>query len=424
MSDPPSKAESASPLEAEERALGRRLAITSHPAGMTFWMVFTEHLPTLLLVSLGASEFQIGLQRAFLPGLQVLQLPTLRTIAFVSKRKILIAGQVFAQVAGIPLLLLHTLGHLDPSQARVVALLSLAGISVGLNVGNTVWFALLRSYVEPERIGKFFGLLRSAWHLALIVYYIGAHFWLERHPGEFAPLLVCAWMLGVLRIGLIARLPERSERTGAKIRVREALALVRDDPRLRRYLIGVASNGALRSSVIPFAIVMMRREVGFSESQVIVATLAYYFGGLVSLYLWGRVADGIGPAPVFRITSIAMACLLLLLVFVDSPGALSYALVLVFFVGFSIFTSGFGVADTQVLFSLAPPDAPARTLVISGVLSSMVIAIVPIAVGLVLGGLLSQSALRLEVYHAFFALAAVLQALVFLPLRGFRRARK
>ena len=48
------------PLEPEERARGRRLAITGHPACMTHRMVYTGQLPTLALVSLGASETPTG----------------------------------------------------------------------------------------------------------------------------------------------------------------------------------------------------------------------------------------------------------------------------------------------------------------------------------------------------------------------------
>ena len=59
---------SLAPLDDEQRARGRRLAITSHPAGMTFRMVFTQHLPTLALVSLGAGEFWVGLQASFAFG--------------------------------------------------------------------------------------------------------------------------------------------------------------------------------------------------------------------------------------------------------------------------------------------------------------------------------------------------------------------
>ncbi|MBW2294941.1 MAG: MFS transporter [Deltaproteobacteria bacterium] len=419
---PISPVQVAAPLDDATRARGRRLAITSHPAGMTFWTVHTEHIPTLLLVSLGASEFQIGLQGAFLPGLQLLQLPTLRRIAQIRKRTILLLGQVAALLGALPLLFLDPLLSFGEATVRGIALVSFALVAAGLNVGNTVWFPMLRSYVDSDRIGHFFGLIRSSWHLALIVYFVSAQQWLLYNPGDYATLFAAAWLLGLLRMALIARMPERSERTEGKIRVREAFARVREDSKLRRYLVGVTLCAAIRTSTVPFAIVMMRREIGFSESQILLTTLAYFGGGLVSLYLWGRVADRIGSAPVFRITAVGMASLLLLLVAIDSNSQRDLMLLLFFFFGFSLLTAGFGVADTRVLFQLSPPEAPARTLVISGVITNVIRALAPILVGVFLEQALSASDDRLAVYHGLFAGLAVLQMLAFIPLQGFTRS--
>jgi predicted MFS family arabinose efflux permease len=419
---PISPVQVAAPLDDATRARGRRLAITSHPAGMTFWTVHTEHIPTLLLVSLGASEFQIGLQGAFLPGLQLLQLPTLRTIAQIPKRTILLLGQVAALLGALPLLFLDPLLSFGEATVRGIALVSFALVAAGLNVGNTVWFPMLRSYVDSNRIGHFFGLIRSSWHLALIVYFVSAQQWLLHNPGDYASLFAAAWLLGLLRMALIARMPERSERTEGKIRVREAFARVREDSKLRRYLVGVTLCAAIRTSTVPFAIVMMRREIGFSDSQILLTTLAYYGGGLVSLYLWGRVADRIGSAPVFRIPALGMASLLLLLVAIDSDSQRDLMLLLFFFFGFSLLTAGFGVADTRVLFQLSPPEAPARTLVISGVITNVIRALAPILVGVVLEQALGASDDRLAVYHGLFVGLAVLQVLAFIPLQGFTRS--
>jgi hypothetical protein len=91
-----------------------------------------------------------------------------------------------------------------------------------------------------------------------------------------------------------------------------------------------------------------------------------------------------------------------------------------FFFLHSVLASGFGVADTHVLFGLTPPEAPTRTLVIASVVVRGLSGIAPITVGLSLDFFLSAGETPLVVYHAFFAVAAVLQALSFWPLRQFR----
>ena len=406
------------PLSPAERAQGRRRAITSHPAGMTFYMVFTQQLPTLSLVQLGASEAAVGLQISFMYLFQLLQLPTLRAVARVPKRWILISGQLLAVAAALPLIFYSDLAA--SPHAVAIALVSFAMVAVGLNVAQTVWFPLLRGYTERQRIGRFFGTLRSGWHLALIVYYLAAQRWMLAHPGAFGPLFVFGWLAGLLRIVLVWKLPERSERTGERIRAREALALVRDDVELRSYLIGITWSHAVRLCVIPFAIVMMRREVGFTEGDVILTTVSWYAGGLASVYLWGRLCDRVGPAPIFLWTSLGMGALVLSLGLVESAGTSTLVGMVAFFFLISALQAGFGVADTHVLFGLAPGDAPARTIVVSQVTANGLAGVAPIVVGLGFERWLAGAAAPLDVYHAFFAAAALLQAASFWPLRRFR----
>ena len=411
----------APPLPDEVRARGRRLAITSHPAGMTFTMVFTDYLPTLALVSLGASETLVGLQGGLRSSSAILQLPTLRAVGRFSKKSILIASQILALITALPLLFFGTLAAMGGQDGITIVFASLALTAIAIKVGEAVWFPLLRGYIDPDRIGNFFGTIRSIWHLALILFFGGATFWLAEHEGSFGPLFAVAWALGVVRIAVLVRLPERDERTGERVRMREALALLRHSPLLRRYLLGVSWCSAVRHVVTPFAIVMLRREVGFTSAEVIYMTVAVFAGGLVSLYLWGTVVDRAGPEPVFRWTSIGLGALYLGLLFVNQPGELVLLAMIAFFFAQAVLSAGHGVADTRVLFELTPEDAPARMLVIGSVAAAVLGGSAPIVAGLVLDRLLGTAASPLAVYHGLFTVCAVLQVLSFLPLRAFRR---
>ncbi len=382
-------------------------------------MAFTQHLPTLALVALGAGELAVGLQNAFVFAFIGLQLPTLRAVARLSKRRILLAGQLLAVVAALPLLFFRDLAAIGEDAAVAVAMGSFAGVAAGLCIAETVWFPLLRAYVEPRRIGRFFGMLRTGWHLSLIGFFAFSQYWLARHPGDFAPLFALAWALGVARIALVARLPERSERTGERIRVREALALARE-PQLRRYLLAVSWGNGVRNAALPFVIVMLRRAAGFDEGQVLYTTVALFTGGLVSLYPWGRVVDRAGAVPVLRGTSVGLAVLMLLLVGVEADSSPPVAAMVLWFFATSVLASGYGVADTHLLFELTPEHAPARTLVLGAVTVGLVSGVSPLLAGACLQVLLPEEGDALRVYHGFFAALALLQALAFLPLRGLR----
>jgi hypothetical protein len=377
----------APPLDPRTRARGRRLAIASHPAGMTFRTVFTEWIPTLALVGLGASETVVGLQSAFDPLGHLVQLRVLRSVGRRAKRTLLLLGQGIGVAGAVPLLAYGWL-HAAPGPASVaVVLASLAVVTVGIAVTETVWFPLLRSYVEPGQVGRFFGTIRSFWHLTL----------------------------------LLARLPERSERTGQLIRLRVVIPELRRHPRLRRYLLGVGGQGAIWSATIPFVIVLMRRVVGLSEAQVLMTTVAVYAGGLASLYPWGRIIDAVGPARVFRWTSLGLAACFLSLLGVREPGPWVAVGLTAFFFAAAVLRAGFGVADTHVLFELAPEDSPASLIVVATAVTWLPRGIAPLAVGFALDRILGLGVPPIVPYHGLFVLAAALQALVFLPLREFGR---
>jgi hypothetical protein len=411
----------AEPLSDSERARGRRLAIASNAVGVPFAVAFTEQLPTLALVALGASEALIGLQGGLARGLFVLQLPALRLVSWFSKRALLMTGHCIALAATLPLLGFAALQELAPSRALALAFASLFLTAVGVSLCELVWFPLLRGYVEPARIGRFFGAIRTTWHLMLIAFFAGGQLWLGAHPVGFGALFAVAWLLGLARLPMIMRLPERSERRSQRIRARDALALVRREPRLRRYLLGTSAYAGVRASVLPFTLVMLRRELGFANSTVVLTTISLYLGGLVSLYLWGTLIDRLGAFFVFRGAALGTALLYVGLAFLAVAGSATLPLAIAFFFAQSVLAAGFGVADTRVLFELTPPESPAPTIVLSSVAVGVVCGLAPLVAGIALEALLARAADPLAVYRGFFLVAAGLQAISFLPLRTFRR---
>ena len=320
-------------------------------------------------------------------------------------------------LAALPLVFWSSIEALPGTGPVAVAMASFAFVAVGLCIGETVWFPLLRGFVETERIGRFFGTLRTGWHLALILFYVGSQRWLEQHPGGFGALFAAGWALGVVRTFLIVRLPERSERTGERIRAVQALALARD-PRIRGYLLTVAWTHAARVAAVPFVIVMLRRVIGVSDGDVIYTTVAYFTGGLVSLYGWGRVVDRVGAVPVLRATLIGQALLIAVLAGF-APGSQAVPLMVLWFFSVAVLASGFGVADTHLLFGLAPPEAPARTLVVGAVVVGIAAGLTPVLAGAVLEGALSGEG-DLTVYRGFFGLLGALALLALIPLRRLR----
>jgi predicted MFS family arabinose efflux permease len=313
-----------------------------------------------------------------------------------------------------------TLVLLPSSWSIAITLLSLAVTTAGFTVSDTAWFPLLRAYVEPERTGRFFGVLRTVWHFTLIAYYLGAQRWLAARPGSFAVLFAAATACGMLRTGLITQLPEPPAERRARPRIREALGLLKHDAKLRRYLLGVGLRGAARRAVVPFIIVLMRRILGLSDADVLLTTLAFFAGGFVSLYLWGRAVDRFGPAAAFTVSGSGLALLYCALL-PRSATTHAVAPMVAFFFLLNVFAAGFGVADTHALFGLTPVHAPTRFLVVADVASSLLYGMAPLLAGAGLDVAVAAGVTPLRAYRALFAAAAVATVLGLVPLRTFRR---
>ena len=187
---------------------------------------------------------------------------------------------------------------------------------------------------------------------------------------------------------------------------------------LRRYLAGMILCGAGRRAALPFAVVMMRRSMGLSDADVVLTTVASFAGGFASLYGWGRAVDRFGAAPVFVVTALAESALLLWLAAVG-PHASLLAMVIFFFV-FVALAAGFGVADTHVLFGIAPEHEATPTLVVADVTSSLAYGAAPFLAGVALDLLISGGTEATAAYRGLFVVAAIVMALAPIPLRAFR----
>jgi Na+/melibiose symporter-like transporter len=414
-----SKRTLAPPLSPELRQKGRRLAIASHAVGQIHNLGVNGDLTTLALLALGAGEALVGSQRFLLFAVVLLQLPTLQQVGRHSKRSILVGGQALAMLATLPLLAFGELAGAGAVGLWVVfGCFTLA--AAGFSINQTVWFPMLHGFVAPAQTGRFFGVLRTGWHLTLIPFFLGARAWLEARPGDFAPVFGFAFLCGLGRLLLIARLPERSEKTGSSLDLAAAFRFVRSREGWAPYVAGVTLSSSCRAVFLTFAVVMMRRDLGFSEGQVLYCTAAVFAGGLVSLYLWGRWVDRFGPLPLFRWTALLQAATMVGFALLAGIGGLSVPLAVGAFFAMSLLASGFDVADTRVLFALTPAETPARLLVPTTVVKAMVSGGLPLVAGFALEAAIGQGLDRIAVYCGLFLLLCVGVAAGVGPLRRFR----
>ena len=152
---------------------------------------------------------------------------------------------------------------------------------------------------------------------------------------------------------------------------------------------------------------------------MLVATVASFVGGLLALYAAGRLADRVGSAPIFRWSGLGLAALSLGFCFLSEPGEGSVALAAALFCGIAALSAAFGVADTNVLFTLAPADNPAPVLTAATSASAISYAAAPLLAGTALEIALAHGVNELLAYRVLFVVAAAAFAVSWIPLRAF-----
>jgi MFS family permease len=146
-------------------------------------------------------------------------------------------------------------------------------------------------------------------------------------------------------------------------------------------------------------------------------------GGLGALYAAGRAADRFGPAPVFRASGLGLAVLALGFCALREPGHGAVLLSAALFCGIAALAAAFGVADTNVLFSLASPENPTPILTAAAAATSSAFAVAPVLAGLALQLAIGLGVEELVAYRALFVVAAVAFAVSWIPLQRFGLAQ-
>jgi hypothetical protein len=416
-------ADATQPLSPRLQRRGRYLAIASHPFGMIQRMALVGDLATQALVTLGATPGLVGLQAAFAPFATLVQLPSLRAQGRWGKRRLLLGTQLLSLITGLPLIWFGTLAGLGV-WALPVFMTSLAATIVLLVAGSTAWWPILHGFVPEARTGRFFAVLRSVWHVGLILYFLFSAWWLSAHPGQFGLLFGLAWGCGLVRAGMLLVFPER--RDAEPPRPGPAWKRLLAPGPLRRYLVGVSLDTVVFRLLGPFAIVMLRREAGLTEAQTMITTLAVYGGGLVALYPAGRVVDKVGARSVLLASCGLRAVVVAgvgVLALVASPQVLLWGAGALFLV-FALLGQAFGLAEVKVLFALVPGDSPSPYIVTSMVTRSVVASVVALAAGGSLELLLRAGIDPGLVYLGLFGALALIQAAAVIPFRGLERGRE
>lgn len=292
-------------LSLAQRQQGQRAALLSN-----IW------IPSLQLIMMGpimmlfASDVlqlkasSIAAIIGFAPLLVILRFPLLPLIRRFGLRRTLVctdASYLFI-IAALMFLPLEYLSF-------GVLLLCLMMYKVAQVLGpTTVWQPLMRDITTNKDRGRFFARMRFCFTVVTLLVSAAMTFMIgdSISRGEYNVLLGISFFGVLNRMFWSSRIPERDYADSEQKRRKSLWSIAKESRLLRRPLLVVA---LLTLSNVPVFVVYLRQCLGVPANMVSAFMFMGTLGSVLSMILWGRIADAIGFKPML-IGLIIMTCCL------------------------------------------------------------------------------------------------------------------
>ena len=340
-------------------------------------------------VSLGASNFIIGLIGAIGPLAQILQLPTVFVVERMRARKLLvfILGVLYRAcwvvVAAVPFFV--------PPNLRIPALLIILTVIFSLSsVSASAYLSWIRDVV-PERImGKFFSKkMAFATGITAVVSLIGAlgidtyTKWFEDESQAYGFLFLTGSACGFVGLYFLARIPESRMHSSIGQGFGRLLFEPLRDKNYRALMTFLSLWVFATNFAGPFFTVYMLRRLEFSMALILSLTVISQLFNIVALRIWGRLADRFNNRSIMTVAGpVFLLCLLVWPLMSMTSGGFSLLFAVLFHAMTGIASAGIGLCAGNLTLSLAPRGRATAYLAIISLVQGMAAAIAPLIAGL------------------------------------------
>lgn len=369
------------------------------------------------MLTLGASETQVGLLAALPLVANVVQLASTYLLELVGRRRPLaLIGGASARLLWLVVIgaLLSPLTH---ESLLLISLVIVAVSQVGTAVNNLAWISWMADLVREEIRGRYFSVRNSLLSGATMLATIGGGQFLDRWKavpqhnelGGFRVLFGVAVVCGVISLFIQSRIMEPPLREGQDAQpfhTRFFLPLQDDNFRRLLLFIGAWNIGVYLSG--PFFAVYMLKHLQLPYSTVVSYTVLSSVVDLLSVQLWGYVSDRTTNKTVLFISSFFVALIPLGWLFASGATPLLIALL---HVQGGLFWSGIHLCTANLVLKITPADHRSLYYATFNAIAGLVAIIVPIVGGALLQ-YLPATLTRLHLEWNAFALVFLLSALL------------
>ncbi len=344
-----------------EKLRGLRWSIAGDSANTVFvQFTYFGSVFILFLDALGLSKSEIGVLLSFFPFAGLIALVIAPRVArFGYKRTFLTFWSLRTAVTAFLLLTPWVVNRWGEVTAVIFVGMIVALFALCRAAGETGKYPWTQEYVPNHVRGKFSALDNLFTTIVGIVAVAIAGFVIERTVGltGFMLLLGAGVLAGVVAVWAYAYIPGGAPVIDTEKNKQRELRTAVVDHNFRNYLFGITLMTLATVPMTSFLPLFMVEEVGLTDSQTVLLQNGALIGGLVSVYLWGWLADRYGSMPIM-LSGVLLRVFLpvfWLLMPKNSPWSLVAALGISFLQGAA--NMGWGIGSARLLFvSVVPPE--------------------------------------------------------------------
>lgn len=385
----PAEAEYFLPDEELDRAL--RLVMNDSYYSQSMVTLTTGVFLVGFAVQYQASNVFIGLLAAIPFFAQLVQIPAIRLVEhYQSRRGVTIWATLIYRLFLLPIVLIP---FLPDAQWALPVLLASMICQFSVNaVSLCAWNSWLRDLIPVTRLGQFFSrkiLIATA--ITAFLTLLGGlflDFWAHRFPDDsvygYTILFLAAMIIGVVGVAPLAWIPEPPYQGGKHLRLLDAFREPLADKQFQPLIVFMASWNFAINLAAPFFTVYMLKTLGFSMAMVTAMTIASQFANLLSLRIWGVLADRFSNKSVLSVSAPLFVFCLLGWTFttMPDPHALAVPMAFALHILLGIATAGVTLGNGNIALKLAPREKATTYLAANSIAASIAAGLAPMIGGL------------------------------------------
>lgn len=380
-------------LTKEQIDSGLRLVIADGMSAEAMVVFTSGTFLTAMAISLGATNFQLGLFAALPTFTTIFQLVSIWLVQRFNNRRVI--ASLFNLFARLPIIAIGLIPFLFTGGTSIeILFLMLFFQHIFGDIAGASWNSWIKDLVPEKQLGAFFSRrtrmsqtlnVTLSLATAFAIDYVKAHY-PANEIVAYNILFLIGGAFGLLSVGFLLRTPEpRAKRINAKLLTLFTLPL--KNANFKNLLVFNSGWAFALNLAVPFFSVYMLKTIGLPLSYVISLGILSQLSGIASYKLWGKYTDRFSNKTIISICAPLYVGCILLFAFTAMPAhrLVTLAVLTIIYLMSGWSSAGINLAISNISLKLASKNEAIAYLSVKNMFVAFFSTIAPL-----IGGLLAD----------------------------------